>query len=93
MKKSNNPLLYPLSWLYGLGVGLRNFLFNQGILKQQSYPIPLICVGNITVGGTGKTPHVELLISILRKQYRIAHQSWLQAKESWPEGGDSDLDS
>ncbi|MBS5872167.1 MAG: tetraacyldisaccharide 4'-kinase, partial [Porphyromonas sp.] len=40
MKKSNNPLLYPLSWLYGLGVGLRNFLFNQGILKQQSYPIP-----------------------------------------------------
>ena len=54
MKKSNNPLLYPLSWLYGLGVGLRNFLFNQGILKQQSYPIPLICVGNITVGGTGK---------------------------------------
>ena len=72
MKKSNNPLLYPLSWLYGLGVGLRNFLFNQGILKQQSYPIPLICVGNITVGGTGKTPHVELLISILRKQYRIA---------------------
>ena len=62
MKKSNNPLLYPLSWLYGLGVGLRNFLFNQGILKQQSYPIPLICVGNITVGGTGKTPHVELLI-------------------------------
>ena len=72
MKKRNNPLLYPLSWLYGLGVGLRNFLFNQGVLKQQSYPIPLICVGNITVGGTGKTPHVELLISILRDHRRIA---------------------
>lgn len=72
MKKRNNPLLSPLSWLYGLGVGLRNFLFNQGVLKQQSYPIPLICVGNITVGGTGKTPHVELLISILREHRRIA---------------------
>ena len=72
MKKRNNPLLYPLSWFYGLGVGLRNFLFDQGILKQQAYPIPLICVGNITVGGTGKTPHVELLISILREQRRIA---------------------
>lgn len=72
MKKRNNPFLYPLSWLYGLGVGLRNFLFNQGIFKQQSYSIPLICVGNITVGGTGKTPHVELLISILRDQRRIA---------------------
>ena len=72
MKKRNNPLLYPLSWLYGLGVGLRNFLFDQGVLKQQAYPIPLICVGNITVGGTGKTPHVELLISILREQRRIA---------------------
>ena len=55
MKRSNNPLLYLLSWLYGSGVNLRNFLFSQGILKQQTYPIPLICVGNITVGGTGKT--------------------------------------
>ena len=72
MKRSNNPLLYLLSWLYGSGVNLRNFLFSQGILKQQTYPIPLICVGNITVGGTGKTPHVELLISILRSRHRIA---------------------
>lgn len=72
MKRSNNPLFHLLSWLYGSGVNLRNFLFNQGILKQQTYPIPLICVGNITVGGTGKTPHVELLISILRSRHRIA---------------------
>lgn len=72
MKQSRNPLLYLLSWLYGLGVGLRNFLFSQGLLKEQSYPIPLLCVGNITVGGTGKTPHVELLIAILRSEHRIA---------------------
>ena len=72
MKQSRNPFLYLLSLLYGAGVGLRNFLFNQGILKEQSYQIPIICVGNITVGGTGKTPHVELLISILRSRHRIA---------------------
>lgn len=71
MKQSRNPLLYLLSLVYGLGVGLRNFLFNQGILKEQAYQIPLICVGNITVGGTGKTPHVELLIAILQEHYRI----------------------
>lgn len=72
MKQSRNPFLYLLSWLYGLGVGVRNFLFNQGVLKSQAYQIPLICVGNITVGGTGKTPHVELLISILQPHHRVA---------------------
>ena len=48
--------LYPLAWLYGLGVRLRNALFDCGVLRSVSFPLPVICVGNLTVGGTGKTP-------------------------------------
>lgn len=65
-------LLRPLSILYGWGVALRNYLFDQGILYEQTYPLPIICVGNITVGGTGKTPHVEYLLRLLGDRYRVA---------------------
>ena len=64
--------LSPLSWLYGLAVTLRNWLFNVGLLHQQSYDIPVISVGNITVGGTGKTPHVEYLVRLLDKLTKVA---------------------
>ncbi|BEH00571.1 tetraacyldisaccharide 4'-kinase [Bacteroides sedimenti] len=64
--------LYPLSFLYGLGVNLRNKLFDWGILKSKSYEIPIICIGNITVGGTGKTPHTEYLIRLLKNEFKIA---------------------
>ena len=64
--------LLPLSWIYGLGVGLRNFLFDNGVLKQKEYPVPIICIGNLTVGGTGKTPHIEYILSILCNQYKVA---------------------
>ena len=57
--------LYPLAWLYGLGVRLRNALFDCGVLRSTSFPLPVICVGNLTVGGTGKTPHTEYLIRLL----------------------------
>lgn len=67
-----NRWLLPLSWLYSLGVGLRNALFDMGILKSKSYDIPVINVGNITVGGTGKTPHVEYLVKLLSPQYKVA---------------------
>lgn len=67
-----NRYLLPLSWLYGAGVGIRNWMFNMDILKSEEYPIPIINVGNITVGGTGKTPHVEYLIRLLAGQYQIA---------------------
>lgn len=67
-----NHALLPLSWLYRTGVSLRNWMFNVGILKSESYPIPIINVGNITVGGTGKTPHVEYLIRLLSPQYEVA---------------------
>ena len=67
-----NEWLLPLSWLYGMGVGLRNFLFEVGILKSRSYKTPIISVGNITVGGTGKTPHVEYLVRLLQDKMRVA---------------------
>lgn len=57
--------LYPLAWLYGMGVGLRNKLFDWGWLRSKSFDVPVICVGNLAVGGTGKTPHTEYLIKLL----------------------------
>ena len=64
--------LMPLSWLYGVGVDIRNSLFDMGVLPSVSYDIPIINVGNITVGGTGKTPHVEYFIRLLSGRYRVA---------------------
>lgn len=65
-------ITFPLSLVYGLAVGLRNRLFDCNILKSAWFDIPVISVGNITVGGTGKTPHIEYLIRLLYKDYRIA---------------------
>ena len=67
-----NYWLMPLSWLYGLGVSIRNLMFDCGVLKSKTYDIPVICVGNITVGGTGKTPHTEYLIRLLSKEHQVA---------------------
>lgn len=67
-----NEWMLPLSWLYGLGVRLRNQLFELGILKSRSFDIPIISVGNITVGGSGKTPHVEYLIRLLKDHAKVA---------------------
>lgn len=66
-----NDWLLPLSWLYGLGVELRNQLFELGVLKQRSFDIPVISVGNITVGGAGKTPHVEYLVRLLHDIVKV----------------------
>lgn len=67
-----NEWMTPLSWLYGLGVKLRNQMFELGILKSRSFDIPVISVGNITVGGSGKTPHVEYLIRLLKDKVKVA---------------------
>ncbi|MDR0658139.1 MAG: tetraacyldisaccharide 4'-kinase [Mediterranea sp.] len=67
-----NKWLYPVSFLYGMGAGLRNKLFDWGILRSKSFDIPIVCVGNLTVGGTGKTPHIEYLVRLLQDKYRIA---------------------
>lgn len=67
-----NEWLKPLSWFYGLGVGIRNLLFDMGLRKSRSFKTPVVSVGNITVGGTGKTPHVEYLIQLLQDRLRVA---------------------
>lgn len=64
--------LLPISFLYGLGVSLRNNFFKWGIYKQKEYNVPIICVGNISVGGTGKTPHTEYLVRLLKDKYKVA---------------------
>lgn len=64
--------MYPISFLYGMGIRLRNYLYNKQILKSKSYPIPIICIGNLSVGGTGKTPMVEYLIRQMQAKYRLA---------------------
>ncbi len=71
-RKNFGIILYPASVIYGLVVGIRNLLFNFQILKQIRFDIPVISIGNITVGGTGKTPHVEYLVKLLYKQFKIA---------------------
>lgn len=64
-------ILLPLSKLYGFGTSFRNKLFDWGIKKQTEFKIPIICVGNLSVGGTGKTPHVEQIVRLLQHNYRI----------------------
>lgn len=66
-----NAILTPFSWVYGLGVWLRNMAFNLHILKTESFDVPVVSVGNITVGGTGKTPHVEYIVEALCQKYNI----------------------
>ena len=58
--------LYPFSWLYGIAVRTRNKLFDWGWLQSKSFDAPIICIGNLAVGGTGKTPHTEYLIKLLK---------------------------
>ena len=62
----------PLSWIYGLVVAIRNKLFDWKILQSEEFDIPVVCVGNLTVGGTGKTPHTEYLIDHFSHRYRVA---------------------
>ena len=67
-----NHWLLPLSWLYGAGVRFRNLLFDAGVLHSRAFAVPVISVGNITVGGTGKTPHVEYLVRLLKDSFKTA---------------------
>lgn len=62
----------PLSGLYAFGVWVRNLLYEEHILPSHAVGLPTICVGNLAVGGTGKTPHVEYLLRLLSPRYRVA---------------------
>ncbi len=65
-------ILYPLSWIYGFVVYIRNSLYDYKFLKSTEFEIPVISIGNITVGGTGKTPHTEYLVELLKKHVQVA---------------------
>ncbi len=65
-------LLYPFSIIYGIIVFFRNRFYDLGILKSKDFDVPVISVGNITVGGTGKTTHIEYLAGILKDHFRVA---------------------
>jgi len=65
-------LLFPFSLVYAAVVWLRNVLFDKKILTSSSFNLPIICVGNLSVGGTGKSPLIEILIAFLKDQYTVA---------------------
>lgn len=65
-------ILTPFSWIYGAVVWCRNALFDIGLFRQESFDVPVVSVGNITMGGTGKTPHVEYIVEALCRRYNIA---------------------
>ena len=67
-----NRLLAPFSWLYAIVLNIRHWLYDIGVLKSRSFSVPTICVGNLALGGTGKTPHTEYLIRLLKDKMNVA---------------------
>lgn len=65
-------LLYPFALIYGFVMRFRNILFDFGVFKSKSYSTPIISLGNISMGGAGKTPHTEYLLRILGKNFKVA---------------------
>ncbi|WP_322549599.1 tetraacyldisaccharide 4'-kinase [Flavobacterium psychraquaticum] len=65
-------ILFPLAIMYWLVTYIRNLLYDKGIFKSYSFDIPIIAVGNLSVGGTGKTPQIEYLIRLLADNYKVA---------------------
>ena len=65
-------LLFPFAIIYDVVTTIRNFFFNVGVFKQTTFNTPVIVVGNLSVGGTGKTPQIEYLIRQLNKRFKVA---------------------
>jgi len=65
-------LLFPFSLIYGLIVALRNFAYDSGFFKSSKFSLPIINIGNLSMGGTGKTPHTEYLIRLLQDKFKVA---------------------
>jgi tetraacyldisaccharide 4'-kinase len=65
-------LLLPLTILYAIAIAVRNFLYSARIITRTRFDFPIICIGNLSAGGTGKTPHIEWLIRLLESDYKLA---------------------
>jgi tetraacyldisaccharide 4'-kinase len=65
-------ILFPISIIYWLVTFVRNWLYDVGFFKSKSYNLPIIAIGNLSAGGTGKTPHTEYLIRLLKDNYKVA---------------------
>jgi tetraacyldisaccharide 4'-kinase len=65
-------LLFPVAFIYWIVTWLRNYFYDKQIFKSKSFDLPIIAVGNLSVGGTGKTPQIEYLIRLLQDQYKLA---------------------
>ncbi|TKK71811.1 tetraacyldisaccharide 4'-kinase [Ilyomonas limi] len=65
-------LLLPFALLYGLVIAMRNWLYDKKVLRSATFNFPLICVGNLSVGGTGKSPMVEYLVELLQSRFKVA---------------------
>jgi len=65
-------LFLPFSILYGIGISLRNWFYNRGLLKSVSFNLPVISVGNLSIGGAGKSPHIEYLVRYLSNYIEVA---------------------
>ncbi|MFD1096697.1 tetraacyldisaccharide 4'-kinase [Salegentibacter chungangensis] len=100
--KSLRKLLFPFALLYGAVTWIRNQFYNSGILSSRSYDLPVICVGNLNTGGTGKSPMIEYLLKLVSPKYRTAALSrgykrstrgfkLLRGNESAAEAGDEPL--
>src|SRR5690554_2718798 len=70
--KNLRKILFPFSFIYATVTDLRNFLYDKEIKKSTGFNIPIIAVGNLSVGGTGKTPMVEYLIRLLSEKHKLA---------------------
>ncbi len=89
-------LLLPISLIYGISVSLRKLLYRWDILKSTSFNLPVISVGNMSIGGTGKSPHIEYLIRMLKDHINVATLSRGYGRQSkgfrWVKASDSSLD-
>lgn len=72
MKKILQILLFPFSLLYGIVIYLRNKCYDSGLLSSSAFDITVISVGNLAIGGVGKTPHVAYLIELLQPNFKVA---------------------
>lgn len=70
--KSFRILLFPFALLYWIIIAARNWLYDKNIFRSTSFGLPVICVGNLSVGGTGKSPMVEYLLEMLKDRYKVA---------------------